>query len=124
MRAPSATPAPDSTYVVTLETPIAPPPAAAAESTSSSCFSRGGWPFSSSMPPALDTATAVPIVSKKSLTNSTKITGTSAHVMASARLLGASASPIVEKSLLLGISRHLVRGFEHSEDQAEHRRRR
>ena len=44
----------------------------------------------------------MPMVSKKSLTNSTKITGTSAHVSASSRLSGASASPIVEKSLALG----------------------
>ena len=81
-----------------LETPMAPPPAAAAESTSSSCLSRGGWPVSSSRPPAVDTATAVPMVSKKSLTKSTKITGTSAHVSASTRLAGFSASPMVEKS--------------------------
>ena len=88
--------------MVTLETPIAPPPAAAAESTSSSCLIFGGWPLSSSRPPADETATAVPIVSKKSLTKSTKMTGTSAHVSASSRLSGSSASPIVEKSLLLG----------------------
>ena len=56
-----------------------PPPAAAAESTSRSCWSCGGWPSSSSRPPAVDTATAVPIVSKKSLTKRTKITGTSAQ---------------------------------------------
>ena len=41
-------------------------------------------------------------MSKKSLTKSTKITGTSDHVSASSRLSGFSASPIVEKSLESG----------------------
>ena len=42
------------------------------------------------------------MVSKKSLTKSTKITGTSAHVSASSRLFGFSASPMVEKSEAFG----------------------
>jgi len=97
VRAPSATPAPDSTYDVTDDTPIAPPSDAEAESTSSRRRSCGGSPSSSLRPPAVLTATAVPIVSKKSDMNSAKMSGTSDHVSASTRLSGFSASPIVSK---------------------------
>src|SRR3954469_883531 len=51
VRAPSDTPAPDSTYVVTDDVPIAPPSAAAAESTSSSRRRPGRPPTRATGPP-------------------------------------------------------------------------
>src|SRR3954468_5800020 len=97
VRAPSDTPAPDSTYVVTDDVPIAPPSAAAAESTSSTRRRPGSRPARSTNPPAVPTAIAVPTVSKKSVMNSAKIVGTSASVSASPRFDGFNASPIVAK---------------------------
>src|SRR3954451_14405345 len=97
VRAPSDTPAPDSTYVVTDDVPIAPPTAAAAESTSSTRFRPGSRPARSTRPPAVPTAIAVPTVSKKSVMNSAKIVGTSASVNAPLNDDGFSASPIVAK---------------------------
>src|SRR3954468_2669656 len=111
VRAPSDTPAPDSTYVVTDDVPIAPPTAAAAESTSSTRFRPGSRPARSTSPPAVPTAIAVPTVSKKSVMKSAKIVGTSARVSAPLKDDGFNASPIVEKpadpghsAILLGAS--------------------
>src|SRR5919199_2086013 len=108
VRAPSDTPAPDSTYVVTDDVPIAPPTAAAAESTSSSRLSPGSRPALSTSPPAVPTAIAVPTVSKKSVMNSAKIVGTSASVSAPSNDDGLSASPIVSKPLDPGHSATLL----------------
>src|SRR4051812_20400309 len=112
VRAPSDTPAPDSTYVVTEDVPIAPPTAAAAESTSSTRFRPGSRPARSTSPPAVPTAIAVPTVSKKSVMKSAKIVGTSASVSAPSNDDGFRASPIVSNpaepghsAILLGASR-------------------
>ena len=78
--------------------PIAPPNEADAESTSSRRSVFGRFPRSSVSPPPRPTATAVPTVSKKSVMKRAKMTGISDTVSASARLLGSSPSPIVEKS--------------------------
>ena len=56
-------------------------------------------------------------MSKKSVMKSAKMTGISASVSASARLLGASASPIVEKSPESGIVDDAVGPVEHAEDR-------
>src|SRR5215213_3474918 len=100
---------------------MAPPSAAAPESTSSSSRVRGSSPRSFRSPPLRPTATALPIVSKKSAMNSAKMTGISATVSASARADGASASPIVEKSAEPGMVDDRARPREDAEDQAEPR---
>ena len=97
---PPTTPAPHSTYVVTLDdVPIA-PPTAAARGVDEQHVADARQPPLRRRParPRVPTATAVPIVSKKSVMNSAKIVGISASGSASPRFDGSSASPIVEKS--------------------------
>ena len=64
--APSATPAPDSMYVVLLEVPKSPPNKAPSESTQKTRSTRSILPSFLSQPPSAATDTTVPAVSKKS----------------------------------------------------------
>src|SRR3954451_17251875 len=66
VRPPSATPAPDSMYVVAEDDDAAPPATAASESTSSGLRISSSSPSSVRYPACLPTPTSVPIVSKKS----------------------------------------------------------
>ena len=78
VRAPSPTPAEDSTYEVFEDVPARPPTAAAMESTSKIRSECGGMPFSSSRSPSAPIATMVPMVSKKSASSSEKMISTAA----------------------------------------------
>ncbi len=79
VRAPSPTPAADSTKLVLEEADAAPPATAARPSTNSSRPRCGTRPRSSSSPASLLTPTAVPMVSKKSVRKSVKTSSTTVN---------------------------------------------
>src|SRR5258705_5373240 len=103
--APSATPAPDSMYVVLLDVPKMPPNSAPRESTQKTRSARSIVPSFLSQPPCDATDTTVPAVSKKSESMSEKTVriatkkpslNTSKSPMPFAPLV--NTAPIVEKS--------------------------
>src|SRR6267143_3201522 len=103
--APSATPAPDSMYVVLLDVPKMPPKSAPRESTQKTRSARSMDPSFLSQPPSDATDTTVPAVSKKSDSMSEKtvrIATKKPSLKTSKRpklpLTDVNTAPIVEKS--------------------------
>src|SRR5256885_4188331 len=103
--APSATPAPDSMYVVLLDVPKIPPKSAPRESTQNTRSARSMDPSFRSQPPSDATDTTVPAVSKKSDSmseNTVRIATKKPSLNTSRRpklpFTDVNTAPIVEKS--------------------------